>query len=227
MIKIFTFKFFSWTLGFPYLIFPFLFHKRISFLAYCLLFYFNSFCGCSWLMTTSSLSKSYSGFLWKQSLGWRVGVLFPKEARVSEREGGKRGGGCIFMLMLQSLLSVAGCQIHGNKPLRSWISNIIISLGWKGEALTDWISFLFRGSPYEVLHFCRCMSGHLYPIDSPGEVTEEGPIEAEVLWGGCLSEFSQGSGRAGSHSSWWNRRRLKLITCPVHRALLPVDCWSM
>ena len=46
-------------------------------------------------------------------------MLFSKEGRVSEREGGKRGGGCLFMLMLQSLLSVAGCQIHGNKPLRS------------------------------------------------------------------------------------------------------------
>lgn len=90
-------------------------------------------------MTSSSLSKSYSGFLWKQSLGQRVGVLFPKEARVSEREGGKRGGGCIFMLMLQSLLSVASCQIRGNKPLRSWISSIIISLGWKGEA-THWLN---------------------------------------------------------------------------------------
>lgn len=178
-------------------------------------------------MTSSSLSESYSGFLWKQSLGQRVDVLFSKEGRVSEREGGKRGGGCLFMLMLQSLLSVAGCQIHGNKPLRSWISSIIISLGCKGEALIDWILFLFRGLPYEVLHFCRCMSGHLYPIGSSGEVDEEGPIGVEVLLGGCLSEFNQGSGRAGSHSRWWNRRWLKLITCPVHTALLPVDCWSM
>ena len=51
--------------------------------------------------------------------------------------------------------------------------------------------------------------------------------EVEVLSGGCLSEVSQGSGRAGSHSSCWNRRQLKSITCPVHTAIASFNCWSM
>lgn len=158
-------------------------------------------------MTNSSFTVSYSGFRRKRS--WGRGYIFYYQRKCEWARGEESTEGARWKVRMCFLADVTKfaecCQIHGNKPPRSWINCLATNLSDEGRN-THWLDPNSGCSDFHPLR--SCISGDAC-VDTCRllvlleKFTRKARAEVEVLWGGCFWEASQSSCRAGCHRSSW------------------------